>query len=56
MLGIELDHVQAGGMGLESASTPSNLVSLCLIHHRFKTEHGRQWRPILMAYLEETNV
>jgi 5-methylcytosine-specific restriction endonuclease McrA len=50
---IELDHVRAsGGMGMKSPTTPDNLVSLCGSHHRFKTEHGREARPLLLAYLE----
>jgi 5-methylcytosine-specific restriction endonuclease McrA len=51
--GLELDHVRAsGGIGMKSPSTPENLVTLCATHHREKTEHGRIWRPRLMAYLE----
>src|SRR5882757_7718429 len=50
---IELDHVRAsGGMGMKSPSTVDNLVALCGSHHRLKTEHGRQIRPVLLAYLE----
>jgi 5-methylcytosine-specific restriction endonuclease McrA len=49
---IEVDHVRAsGGLGLRSRSTPDNLVSLCRDHHRLKTEHGKTWRPALLAYL-----
>lgn len=51
--GIELDHVRAsGGIGMKSPTEPSNLVSLCGAHHRYKTEHGRAARPVLLAYLE----
>jgi hypothetical protein len=50
---LELDHVRAsGGLGLKSRSTVDNLVRLCGAHHRVKTEHGREWRPILIDYLE----
>ena len=53
---LELDHVRAShGMGLKSESTPDNLVALCGAHHRMKTEHGRQIRPILVAYLERVS-
>jgi hypothetical protein len=55
---ISLDHVRAShGMGMKSATTRSNLVSLCsgmgevYGHHRLKTEHGRTWRPILLQYI-----
>ena len=56
---IELDHVRAShGTGMKSETTRSNLVSLCsggataYGHHRLKTEHGRTWRPALLAYIE----
>ena len=50
---LELDHVRASfGMGLKSQTEPSNLVTLCSTHHRLKTEHGRDWRPKLLDYLE----
>lgn len=50
---LELDHVRAShGVGLKSATVPSNLVTLCGGHHRLKTEAGRTWRPVLLAYLE----
>jgi len=51
--GIELDHVRAShGVGMKSPSTPDNLVALCNDCHRWKTEHGREARPQLIAYLE----
>lgn len=50
--GLELDHVRAShGVGLKSVTCDCNLVSLCGSHHRFKTEHGREVRPVLLAYL-----
>ena len=50
---LELDHVRAsGGLGLKSASEPSNLVLLCPWAHRLKTLHGRRWRPVLLAWIE----
>jgi hypothetical protein len=50
---IEVDHVRAsGGLGLKSETHRRNMVSLCLWHHRAKTEWGRVWRPLLLAYLE----
>jgi hypothetical protein len=50
---LELDHVRAShGIGMKSATEDGNLVSLCGAHHRWKTEHGREARPILLAYLE----
>lgn len=52
---LELDHVRAGGMGMKSESLPSNLVALCGACHRWKTEHGREARPQLLAYLESVS-
>ena len=50
---LELDHVRAShGMGMKSETVESNLVALCGAHHRWRTEHGREGRPILLAYLE----
>lgn len=50
---IELDHVRAsGGLGMKSRTAADNLVSLCGAHHRWKTEHGREARPVLITYLE----
>jgi 5-methylcytosine-specific restriction endonuclease McrA len=49
---LELDHVRAsGGVGMKSITCDCNLVTLCGTHHRFKTEHGRDVRPVLIAYL-----
>ena len=54
---IEIDHVRAsGGLGLRSPSEKSNLVSLCRWHHKAKTEYGKVWRPLLLAYLERVEV
>jgi len=39
-------------MGMKSPSTEDNLVVLCGAHHRWKTENGREARPLLLAYLE----
>ncbi len=48
----ELDHVRAsGGLGMKSQSTEDNLVRMCGVHHRLKTEQGRTWRPVLIDYL-----
>lgn len=52
----EIDHVRAShGMGMKSATELDNLVTLCGIHHRWRTEHGREARPLLMAYLERAD-
>lgn len=49
---VELDHVRAShGIGMKSESVASNLVCLSAWCHRWKTEHGREARPILLAYL-----
>jgi 5-methylcytosine-specific restriction endonuclease McrA len=50
---LEVDHVRAsGGLGLKSPTVRTNLVVLCMHHHRLKTEFGKTWRPLLLAYLE----
>lgn len=50
---LELDHVRAsGGIGMKSRSTLDNAAFLCGTHHRWKTAHGREARPLLLAYLE----
>ena len=50
---LGLDHVRAsGGIGMKSRSTADNGVQLCGSHHRWKTEHGREARPLLLAYLD----
>lgn len=49
---VELDHVRAsGGIGMKSPSTEENLVCLSAPCHRWKTEHGREARPLLLEYL-----
>lgn len=48
----EVDHVRAShAMGMKSPSDLGNLVVLCGHHHRLKTEHGREWRPVLLDYI-----
>lgn len=50
---IEVDHVRAsGGLSMKSPTHRRNMVSLCLWHHRLKTDWGKTWRPLLIAYLE----
>jgi 5-methylcytosine-specific restriction endonuclease McrA len=52
---LEIDHVRAsGGLGMRSGSTPDNLVLLCPAAHRIKTLDGRRWRPVLLAWIEQT--
>jgi hypothetical protein len=49
---IQEDHVRAShGTGMKSRSTVDNLVLLSASSHRWKTEHGREARPLLLAYL-----
>lgn len=49
---LEVDHVRAShGMGMKSETSLQNLVALCGAHHRYKTEHGRKARPLLLEYL-----
>ena len=53
---LEVDHVRAShGMGMKSVTCPCNLVSLCGSCHRYKTEHGKDARPVLLRYLEQFN-
>lgn len=50
---LEVDHVRAsGGLGMKSPTHRTNMVVLCRHHHRAKTEYGKTWRPLLIAYLE----
>jgi hypothetical protein len=50
---FDVDHVRAsGGLGMKSPTHRSNMVVLCRWHHRLKTDYGKVWRPLLIAYLE----
>ena len=50
---LDVDHVRAsGGLGMKSPTVRTNMVVLCRHHHRAKTEYGKVWRPLLLAYLE----
>lgn len=50
--GLEIDHVRAsGGIGMKSPSEAWNLTVLCAAHHRYRTDHGREWRPKLLDYI-----
>jgi hypothetical protein len=54
--GLEPDHVRAShAIGMKSTTCPCNLVALCSKHHRYKTEHGKEVRPILLDYLAQFN-
>ena len=49
---LESDHVRAShGTGMKSRSSEDNGVLLCGPCHRWKTEHGKEARPLLLAYL-----
>jgi len=37
---------------MKSPTHRTNMVVLCRWHHRLKTEYGKVWRPLLLAYLE----
>ena len=57
MGGLEIDHIRASGaLGRKSRSTVDNLVRLCAWHHHHKTLNGREWRPVLIAYVEGRSV
>ncbi len=50
---LETDHIRAsGGLGLKSPSVRINGATLCTVHHRWKTEHGRDARPALIAVVD----
>ena len=50
---LEPDHVRAsGGISMKSRSTLDNGAMLCSTHHRLKTDHGREWRPRLIDYID----
>jgi hypothetical protein len=49
---LELDHIANLGLSLRGPSTMANLVTLCSWHHRIKTDNGRTWRPLLLAYVD----
>jgi 5-methylcytosine-specific restriction endonuclease McrA len=50
---LDVDHVRAsGGLGMKSPTHRTNMVVLCRHHHRLKTDWGKTWRPLLLAYLE----
>jgi hypothetical protein len=52
--GLEEDHVRAShGTGMKSVTCDCNLVSTCSAHHRYKTEHGKEVRPIFLDYLAQ---
>jgi hypothetical protein len=54
---LEVDHVRASGaLSKKSVTHRSNMVLLCSWHHKLKTEYGRTWRPLLLAYLERVEV
>lgn len=49
---VERDHVRAShGVGMKSESVRTNGLLLCAGHHRWKGEHGKEARPLLLAYL-----
>ncbi len=45
---VELDHILNGGTSYRGKSIPTNLASLCTLHHRMKTEAAGTWRPLLV--------
>jgi hypothetical protein len=49
---VELDHVRAShGIQMKSRSTLDNGVCLSNPCHRWKTEHGKEARPLLLDYI-----
>lgn len=51
--GLETDHIRgSGGLQMKSPSVRTNGATLCAVHHRWKTDHGRTARPALIALVE----
>lgn len=51
---VELDHVRASGaVGKKSRSTVDNGVLLDPWCHEWKTNHGREARPLLIAWIDK---
>jgi hypothetical protein len=49
---VELDHIRASGaLGRKSRSTVDNGACLSNPCHRWKGEHGREARPLLLDYV-----
>lgn len=52
----QIDHVRSSGaLGKKSASELGNLVLLSAWCHLWKTDHGREARPLLLDYLERVD-
>jgi hypothetical protein len=50
---LAADHIRASGaLSRKSRSTPDNGATLCLSHHDWKTAHGKEARPLLLAYVD----
>lgn len=50
---LQLDHVRAShGIGMKSRSTVDNAVLLSATAHRWKTNHGREARPLLLDWID----
>lgn len=45
---IQIDHIENGGLQLKGPATPLNGASLCVFHHRLKTERANTYRPVLL--------
>lgn len=49
---VQLDHVRAShGTGMKSPSTVANGTLLSSHCHRWKTEHGKEARPLLLDWI-----
>lgn len=49
---LEIDHVRAsGGIQMKSRSTVDNGATLSSFCHRWKTEHGKEARPLLLDWI-----
>lgn len=49
---LQVDHVRAShGIGMKSPSTVANAVLLSAFCHKWKTEHGKEARPLLLDWI-----
>jgi hypothetical protein len=48
-----IDHIIVGGLGVKCKPDPALLATLCVSHHRLKTDHANTWRyPLLLKVAE----
>jgi hypothetical protein len=50
---LTIDHILNAGLGQKCEPDPLLLASLCVGHHRQKTDRANLWRPVLLAKVSE---